>query len=135
MITEKKNKRDFTSMSLMADDNQNNEYVGRGFKVSQDSLDQINYNNLLDAFTCENTEEVNKYLTALSSANRQDLIDKFNRFRNEFELEKQRKADKVFLDAIGHIVDYSKIDKDVLTYLVNVEKRLQKLEGLFEKSI
>lgn len=135
MITEKKNKRDFTSMSLMADDNQNNEYVGRGFKVSQDNLDQINYNSLLDAFTCENTEEVNKYLTALSSANRQDLIDKFNRFRNEFELEKQRKADKVFLDAIGHIVDYSKIDKDVLTYLVNVEKRLQKLEGLFEKSI
>lgn len=122
-------------MSLMADDNQNNEYVGRGFKVSQDNLDQINYNSLLDAFTCENTEEVNKYLTALSSANRQDLIDKFNRFRNEFELEKQRKADKVFLDAIGHIVDYSKIDKDVLTYLVNVEKRLQKLEGLFEKSI
>ena len=129
MITEKKSKRDFTSMSLMAADNQNNEYVGRGFKVNQDNLDQINYNSLLDAFTCENNDEVCRYLAALEKANRQDLIDKFNKFRTEFELEKQRKADKVFLDAIGAIVDYSKVDKEILPYLVSVEKRLQRLEG------
>ena len=71
----------------------------------------------------------------MEKANRQDLIDKFNKFRTEFELEKQRKADRVFLDAIGAIVDYSKIDKEILPYLVSVEKRLQKLEAMFEKNI
>ncbi len=135
MITEKSKKIDFKSMSLMASDNEQNEYKGHGLKISQDNLDQINYNSLIDSFTCENTAEVEKYVKLLEQSKRTDLLDKFYKFKAEYEQEQKKKLDQPFLNAISQHIDLKAINPEIISYLVDVEKRLQKLEAMFEKSI
>lgn len=134
MITEKQKKFDYKSMNLMADANSySNEYKGGSFKISQENLDQINYNSLVDSYTCENETDVKKYTQELEKAHRYDLIDQFNRFKAEYDAEKQKKLDKPFLDAICQIIDLTKINPDLIPYLLNIEKRLQSLEVLSGK--
>lgn len=135
MITEKPKKIDFKSMSLMASDNEQNEYKGHGFKISQDNLDQINYNSLIDSFTCENTAEVEKYIKLLEQSKRTDLLDKFYKFKAEYEQEQKKKLNQPFLKAISQHIDLNAINPEIVDYLVDVEKRLQKLEAMFEKCI
>lgn len=135
MITEKPKKIDFKSMSLMASDNEQNEYKGHGFKISQDNLDQINYNSLIDSFTCENTAEVEKYIKLLEQSKRTDLLDKFYKFKTEYEQEQKKKLDQPFLNAISQHIDLNAINPEIVDYLIDVEKRLQKLEAMFEKCI
>ena len=135
MITEKPKKIDFKSMSLMASDNEQNEYKGHGFKISQDNLDQINYNSLIDSFTCENTAEVEKYIKLLEQSKRTDLLDKFYKFKAEYEQEQNKKLNQPFLKAISKHIDLNAINPEIVDYLVDVEKRLQKLEAMFEKCI
>lgn len=135
MITEKPKKIDFKSMSLMASDNEQNEYKGHGFKISQDNLDQINYNSLIDSFTCENTAEVEKYIKLLEQSKRTDLLDKFYKFKAEYEQEQLKKLNQPFLKAISQHIDLNAINPEIVDYLVDVEKRLQKLEAMFEKTI
>lgn len=135
MITEKPKKIDFKSMSLMASDNEQNEYKGHGFKISQDNLDQINYNSLIDSFTCENTAEVEKYIKLLEQSKRTDLLDKFYKFKAEYEQEQIKKLNQPFLKAISQHIDLNAINPEIVDYLVDVEKRLQKLEAMFEKTI
>ena len=135
MITEKPKKIDFKSMSLMASDNEQNEYKGHGFKISQDNLDQINYNSLIDSFTCENTAEIEKYIKLLEQSKRTDLLDKFYKFKAEYEQEQIKKLNQPFLKAISQHIDLNAINPEIVDYLVDVEKRLQKLEAMFEKCI
>ena len=135
MITEKPKKIDFKSMNLMASDNEQNEYKGHGFKISQDNLDQINYNSLIDSFTCENTAEVEKYIKLLEQSKRTDLLDKFYKFKAEYEQEQIKKLNQPFLKAISQHIDLNAINPEIVDYLVDVEKRLQKLEAMFEKTI
>ena len=135
MITEKSKRVDFKSMSLMASDKEQNEYKGRGFKISQDNLDQINYNSLINSFTCENTAEVEKYIKLLEQSKRTDLLDKFYKFKAKYEQEQKEKLNQPFLNAISQHIDLSAINPKIVNYLVDVEKRLQKLEAMFEKNI
>lgn len=135
MITEKPKKIDFKSMSLMASDKEQNEYKGHGFKISQDNLDQINYNSLVDSFTCDNKEEVERYIRLLQDAKRTDLLDKFYKFKAKYEQEQKEKLDKPFLKAIGKHIDLGAINPEIVNYLVDVERRLQKMEALFEKTV
>ena len=135
MITEKPKKIDFKSMSLMASDKEQNEYKGHGFKISQDNLDQINYNSLINSFTCENTAEVEKYVKLLEQSKRTDLLEKFYKFKAKYEQEQEEKLNKPFLNAISQHIDLNAINPKIVNYLVNVEKRLQKLEAMFEKNI
>ena len=119
----------------MASNNEQNEYKGHGFKISQDNLDQINYNSLIDSFTCENTAEVEKYIKLLEQSKRTDLLDKFYKFKAEYEQEQNKKLNQPFLKAISQHIDLNAINPEIVDYLVDVEKRLQKLEAMFEKCI
>lgn len=137
MITEKKShNKPIPTFNMMADQNVSNEFKSRGFKISQDNLDQINYNSLINSYTCNNDLEVKQYIEALENAKRTDLLDQFYKFRDEYESEKQRKLDKPFLDAIEKIIDTSKVNHEIIPYLLDVEKRLQRLEVLYaEKNL
>lgn len=128
MITDKKVKHDFFSKSLMAEDNESNDYNSK-YTISQENIDSINYNQLVDSYSCGNTTEVIRLTETLEKSGRQDLINKFNLFKNTFELEKQHKIDQVFINDISKIIDTSKIQPDLMPYLVSIEKRLQNLES------
>ena len=83
--------------------------------------DPTAYSNLQNETDC---------LEKLEKLGREDLINKYKTYKADFELNKKKKEDQVFVDSIGKIIDLSKINKEVVPYLVEVEKRLQKLEKL-----
>ena len=82
-----------------------------------------------DPTAYSNLQNETECLEKLEKLGREDLINKYKTYKADFELNRKRKEDKVFVDAIGKIIDVSKINKEIIPYLVEVEKRLQSLEN------
>lgn len=129
MISEKRTKRqDINSFKMMAEDNNKNEYMPSDYKVSKNDLDQITYNYLIDAFSSGDAQGVETHLNYLKQNHREDLINNFENFKATIELQKKQEEEKVFLDNIKKIIDVSKLNPEIIPYLINVEKRLSSIE-------
>jgi hypothetical protein len=53
----------------------------------------------------------------------------------KYEQEQKEKLNQPFLKAISQHIDLNAINPEIVNYLVDVEKRLQKLEAMLEKTI
>lgn len=151
MIEEKHENNSFKNMNglkLFADDNpEKNVFTGKTTFFEREKDADYYYEELIDAYTTEVPkdppglmggfgyqtsirlgEQIRRASDKLKEMGRQDLLDKFEDFKIKLEEDKKAKAEKVFRDAIEQIVDISKINPEIIPYLINIEKRLQKIE-------
>ena len=150
MIEDKPTKLDHNwnkSLNLMAVSNSNIVINRTPTKAESDNSKKAvdKYNELVELYTRQYSEQdekfgiskadfekskenqINELKNTIRDLGRADLLQMFANFVGSLKQQKTEEENKEIVDYLRNFFDISILDKDLMSYLIDVEKRLRKL--------